>query len=250
METKTKARAIAFALLVALAPFLGAKEFIRDGAGILTQVQKDAMSAKLESISLTFPTDVFIVTAKTFSEYGYDTEDAAEKALNAIPFDDRRGCLLLFIAVKDRTYDLDAIGLGQEFFSYSARDRLEESFLDEFAAGDWNAGLLDFAECASTILMNHDEEAAAEKKKQIAIMSAIALVFSIILSFALYRKEMKKLDNVALASDADRYASGSLALSRSRDTYTHSTTRTIHHNNNSSSSGGGSRSHSHHSGHF
>ena len=80
-------------------------------------------------------------------------------------------------------------------------------------------------------------------------MFAIALIVSIIISFALYRKEMKKLDNVALAHDADRYASGSLALSRSRDTYTHSTTRTIHHNENSSS-GGGSRSHSHHSGHF
>ena len=249
METKTKARAIAFALLVALAPFLGAKEFIRDGAGILTQVQKDALSAKLESISLTFPTDVFIVTAKSFSEYGYDTEDAAEKALRVIPFDDRRGCLLLFIAVKDRTYDLDVIGHGQELFSHSACNRLEQSFLSDFSSDDWNTGLLDLTECASTILMNNDAEACVEKKKQIAIMFAIALIVSIIISFALYRKEMKKLDNVALAHDADRYASGSLALSRSRDTYTHSTTRTIHHNENSSS-GGGSRSHSHHSGHF
>lgn len=122
--------------------------YVTDTAGLLTQSQRDELNSLAEQVSQRYSCGVYVVTVDDYKNY--NPSSVAECAEGIYQYyqlgygADRDGVLLL-LSMADRDYDIAAYGdFGNYSFTDYGKERLADTFLDNFRSNDWYGGFRDF----------------------------------------------------------------------------------------------------------
>lgn len=257
---------IASIFLLASANAAAAKYLI-DEAGLLSANEAMQIENRLAVVSQSYETEIHIITVKDFGKYGYDIESAAEaiyRQLNLGYGEDAEGYLLL-LSMGDRSFDLYSHGPKMNTYFLGRGRSVENSFIPSFKHDAWFVGFDKFISTVEYTMDSTNLESGGsasrsgfdyanmtdEQKTYFAIIIAAILIISLIIALVLFSKEKRKLNNIALATEADRYESNKgVNFSSTYDRFTHKTVQVIHHQESNSHNSGGGGGGSHHSGHF
>jgi len=236
-----KKRILIFITLLFSMISIYAQNYLIDNAKLLSKEEAKTLEARLSSISTENNVGIYVMTINDFQKYSENIEKASEKIFLQSKFNEQG--LLFLISMSDRSYDLYANGTFNQVFNESKRTKLENAFLDDFADNRWFDGLQDFADKAESIILGKDVV------ENIIYSLIVSFVIALIIALILFFKEKGKLNNVAFATEANRYESEEgVSFDDKRDLFTHTTVRVIEHKNDSNSSSSSDSGHS--SGHF
>ena len=243
-------------------------EHFIDKAGLLSLNEAAQIENRLAEVSQSHEAGIYIITVKDFGKYGYSIESAAEaiyRQLNLGYGEDAEGYLML-LSMGDRSFDLYSHGPKMNTYFLGNGRSVENSFIPSFKNDAWFVGFDKFISKVEYTMESTNLESGGsasrsgfdyanltdEQTTYLLIIIAAILIISLIIALALFFKEKRKLNNIATATDADRYESSrGVDFSSRYDRFTHRTVQVIHHQeSNNSRSGGGGGGGSHHSGHF
>lgn len=257
---------IASIFLLASANAAHSEHFI-DKAGLLSLNEAAQIENRLAEVSQSHETGIYIVTVKDFGKYGYSIESAAEaiyRQQNLGYGEDAEGYLLL-LSMGDRSFDLYSHGPKMNTYFLGNGRSVENSFIPSFKNDAWFVGFDKFISQVEYTMDRTSLESGGsasrsgfdyanmtdEQKTYFAIIIAAILIISLIIALVLFSKEKRKLNNIAIATEADRYESNKgVNFSSTYDRFTHKTVQVIHHQESNSHNSGGGGGGSHHSGHF
>ena len=238
-----------------------------DKAGLLSLNEAAQIENRLAEVSQSHEAGIYIITVKDFGKYGYSIESAAEaiyRQLNLGYGEDAEGYLLL-LSMGDRSFDLYSHGSRMDTYFLGRGRSVENSFIPSFKHDAWFVGFDKFISTVEYTMDRTNLESGGsasrsgfdyanmtdEQKTYFAIIIAAILIISLIIALVLFSKEKRKLNNIALATEADRYESNKgVNFSSTYDRFTHKTVQVIHHQESNSHNSGGGGGGSHHSGHF
>ncbi|MBQ3010998.1 MAG: TPM domain-containing protein [Oscillospiraceae bacterium] len=207
---------------------------------------------------------IYIVTLYDFSEYHPDPFEAAQVIYRSMDFGvgENKNGIMLMLSLSERDYALICYGdIANSVFTDRMQIAIEEDFLDNFGANDWDGGLTDFVENSISALAGFDGEIGESYdgyyengvyyeptfgsrlvyvvSEYWYIIGAVSLIVALVVCLIL-KSGMK---TARKATHAGNYISeNGVKLSVRQDTFTHTTRQVIHHeSNNSGGSGGGGR---------
>ena len=228
-------------LPVALAAELS---YVTDEAGLLNQDQVSQLENMARKAANQYGVDVYIITLDDYRNYGsgdvFEVSYQLYHQYNLGNGADRNGILLL-LSMRYRDYSLFVYGPDAEYaFSDYALQKLEDCFLDDLGNDNWYRGLLDYVYTCSKYL----NSAAKGKpvRQNLLKYTPVVILISVMIGFLVCGTYKNQMKSVFKKVEADTYATKQgLALTGSRDLYTHTTTtRTkISKSSSSSRSGGG-----------
>ena len=251
-------------------------KFIYDGAGILTDREIERLDKKARAMSEAHGLGIYVLTVSDYTDWGWSIEDASEAIFYEynLGVGDERNCISLILSMEDRSYDLDAYGYGNTAFTDYGKQELAKVFLDDFKNNDWYAGFSDYiAECGKYLTAaeegspvdNYYAEDTDDKSFLQAILDSLlkalggAAPIGLIISGLKISSEKKKMNNIATATEANKYVSeDGVDFKVKNDIFKYTTTHTRIIQTDTTGRGGGhgggttisSSGHSHSSGHF
>lgn len=136
----------------------GSLGYVTDGAGFLTEEEKQTLAQTAEDVSARYQCGIYIVVLddlNNYPPYNGDIEACAEELYRSCNLgwgDDRDG-LMLIMSASNREYDLAAYGdFGNYAFTDYGKDYLSRSFLDDFRQDNWYGGFQDYLNTAASML--------------------------------------------------------------------------------------------------
>lgn len=234
-------------LLVAVlaVPACGASQYVFDEAGLLSDIEREALEAYAREIGEAYGCGVYMMTTEDYQGYGWDS-DVFDVTWNIyhdrrLGWGEAREGVFLLISMRYRDFATFFYGEKTEYaFNAYGQEQLEQYFLDNFGENDWYGGFHDYLSACEEFLQR---AAAGDPVRESPVPLAmlfvtIALGISGIVTFVFW----SKMRTAKLQSNASHYIRGGLQLTREKDRFTHQTrtVRVIPKSNGSS----GSRSHS------
>ena len=227
--------AAALVLLAVLCfPVLAAEpqlDHVTDAAGLLTDEQWQTLEGKAQLISKQYQCAVYIVTLDDFTNYvATDSVYEAAKAIYReydLGWGQEKSGVMLLLSMAERDYTLIAYGYGNTAFTDFGKDKLADTFLDDFAEDDWYAGFQDYLEKSESML----KSARAGKPLDVdsdPLVRIGGLLISIglgcLCAFLICCPLWVRMKSVSVKTEADTYIrEGSVAFTAREDHFTHTT---------------------------
>lgn len=212
----------------------GNRDRVVDLAGILTDNEHAALSARADELSAQVECGISVVTVDNWRSYGIASQtdnifDAGEALFDEYRLGWQGGedGIVLLLSMSDRKYVMNTLGFAKASIGEYAETRIEEAFLGDFGQNRWFSGFSDFMGTSAELLqMARDGEPFTPKSDPALRPMALAVSFGIAAVVALLvglflRKQMKSVFVGAEASDYITEGSCNIALREDR--YTHST---------------------------
>jgi len=207
-------------------------DFVTDGAGILTDQQRQELNSKAADITKKYECDVRIYIVKDMG-----TTDAYEYAKtvyrdNKFGYGSEQSGLLLMLSMKDRDYALIAYGFGNTAFTDHGKDVMLNNFIlpklkddkyyDAFLAYLNKAEeYLGMARAGTPFDLNTDPDVQARNKGALIAVNIIIPIVVALIVCLIFRSQMKTARRQRAA--ASYIPQGGFVLTNSNDTYLHST---------------------------
>ncbi len=122
--------------------------FVTDTAGILSAEDAAALEEQAKTVSEFYGCGVYIVVVDDYKNYVKGSiADFSEAIYNsyALGMGDERNGILLSLSMAERDYDLCAYGdFAHYAFTDYGKNKLSETFLDNFRSNDWLGGFNDY----------------------------------------------------------------------------------------------------------
>ena len=235
-------------LAVLCLPVLAAEprlDHVTDAAGLLTDEQWETLEDKAQLISKQYQCAVYIVTLDDFTNYA--ATDSVYEAAKAIyrEYDlgwgqDNSGVLLL-LSMAERDYSLITYGYGNTAFTDFGKDKLADTFLDDFAEDDWYAGFEDYLEKSESMLKSARAGRPLDADNDPLVRFGgllISVGLGCLCAFLICCPLWARMKSVSVKTEADAYIrAGSVAFTAREDHFTHTTQTRV---KIEKSSGGGS----------
>lgn len=220
---------------------------VTDTAGILSEDEDYQLESHAEEVSQRYDFGIYVVTIPDYNDFNsegvFETAYGLYHEYTLGVGEDRNGAMLL-LSMDNRKFATFFYGPKAEYtFDAYGQEKLEDYFLDEFHNDNWYAGLDGFVTGCEEFLAAAAAGEPVRKSHTTAVIIAIAA--SCVIAMIICLSLRGKMKSVRAAANADKYTSGELNLTQSRDEYTHTTeTRTKIESESSggessSSSGGG-----------
>lgn len=222
-----------------------------DFEGLLTSVELEVLTEKLERISEEYQCDVVVVTApytegRTATQFADDFYN-----YNKYGYNESRDGILLFVSLEERIWATSTCGKAMEIFNDSDLYDIEDRFVPLLSEGDYNGAFNLFADLCEKEISTH-----GKIHFEITYL-LISIVVGVIIAFIAVLIMKGQLKSVRYEPAAKNYLrSGSLVISERADTFLYSTVSKRARPKDTGSSGGGSHtsssgsSHGGHSGSF
>ena len=163
---------------------------VLDDAGLLTQSELDELDARAWEITHTYECAVYIVT--TDSTDGMDaipyTEYIQEKY--GMGYGSDQSCVILMLSMENRDYNLMARGYGNTAFTDYGKDKLADSFLDEFGNDDWYGGFKEYIEGCDQYLKAARDGEPIDKGRSPIVGLALGVAVPLLVAF-IYCSKLK-----------------------------------------------------------
>lgn len=225
--------------------------YVTDDAAILTTAERESLEKQAADISRRYDFGVYIITVDDYRAYtSGDVLDATMAIYtdSSLGHGEGREGLVLLLSMEDRDYGLVTHGeYGNYAFDREGREAMTDYFLDDFRQDDWYDGFSDYlswsAEYLETAQNGHPytdgylpeplPESIVSGEISVPLVLLAPPVIALVVLFVLNGK----MKSVAMAAQASAYVVGELALTDSRDQYTHTTQTRVRIENRSSGSG-------------
>lgn len=117
---------------------------VLDDAGLLLQSEIDELDAQAWEITHTYGCAVYIVTIDSLE--GMEAWELTEmiQAEHSMGYGSDQSCVILLISMEERDYNIMAHGYGNTAFTDYGKEKLADSFLDEFEDDDWYGGFVEY----------------------------------------------------------------------------------------------------------
>jgi len=207
-------------------------DFVTDSAGILTDQQRQELNSKAADISAKYECDVRIYVAKdmgTSGAYEYAKNVYRDNGFGYGP--DKSGVLFM-LSMKERDYSLIAFGFGNTAFTDHGKDVMldnfilpklkDDKFYDAFLAYLNKAEeFLGMARAGTPFDLNTDPAVQARSKAGLIVVNIIIPIVVALIVCLIFRSQMKTARRQRAA--ASYIPEGGFVLTKSNDTYLHST---------------------------
>ncbi len=239
-------------LALSLPALAEGQSLVVDGAGLLTDVEIESLSAAAASLSDEYGMDVAIVTTKSLGnkaalDYAADYFDDNGYGRGA-----RRDGVMLLLATADRDWAIQTSGRGIGAFTDYGQKVLSDDILRYFKRDDYAGGFRRFLSDAEIILRGYESGRPYDVNRPLrlqpplqrllAALPIAALISAAIAGVALFILS-RGMKTARPAYDADRYVrGGAISVSRSGDYFLYRTRTRVHRPRQSSSSSGGGSS--------
>lgn len=140
--------------------------YVLDNAGLLTDTQREALEQRAAALSEQHQCSLYVVTVQDHTSFNYDVYEAAKGIFRHYDLgwgDDRDGVLLL-LSMNERVYAFAGHGgKGETICGYESSWLIEDAFLDDLRAHDWNSAFEDFqTACDKQLTKLESGESVAE----------------------------------------------------------------------------------------
>ena len=237
-------------LLLVMAPAaLAAEPYVLDNAQLLSSAEKNKLEDRAIGISGQYDCDVRIVTVEEITK-GYSVQEFSKSFYNDLDFGSgaNRSCILLFLSIGERDFDLRAWGYANTAFTNHGKDVMldkhilpllkEDNYFAAFSAYlDKSEEFLSLARAGKPFDVGSESNFWTNLLTKLGITILIPLFIAQLIC-SLLKSQMK---TAVSAKAADQYIPpGGFTLTRQDDIFLYRTeTRTKIQSNNSSRSGGG-----------
>ena len=215
-----------------------------DVAGLLTESEGEALTAKLDEISERHNFDVVVVTVNTTN--GEDPEQYACDVYDYYNYGygQNHDGVILLINMGERDWVITSTGYGRQAINSDAREYISGAFLGDLSAGNYRSAFNTFADCCDEVVAQAESGKVFKQPFNYAQALMIALVISVIIALLAVSSMKRKLKSVEFRSAAADYVrSGSLRITRANERYLyHNIVRTPKPQSNPSHGGGSSHS--------
>ncbi len=253
-------------------------DFVTDGTGVLTDIEKQELRDRAADISARYDFGVYVVVVDDHRSYvNGGIEDFAEEVFHSygLGYGDDENGVILAMSMNERDYDIYAHGdFGNYAFTDYGKEQLADSFLDNFRRNDWAGGFRDFIETSADMLQKAkdgnpvdiwipDPDPVETGPSFDGFKAAISLAMGALFGGGAVGGMKRSMKTAGKQTQAENYTRGGVNLRGEHDPFIHRTvtsTRIRQENNSSSNrpSGGhyggttisGSHGGSHHSGKF
>ena len=218
-------------VVMALPAFAAAEDvpfstMVVDDAGLLTPSELDELDNRAWEITHTYECAVYIVT--TDSTDGMDaapyTEYLQEKY--EMGYGSDQSCVILMLSMEGRDYNIMARGYGNTAFTDYGKDKLADSFLDEFAEDDWYGGFKEYLEGCDLYLKAARDGEPIDKGRSPIIGIALGVAVPLLVAFIYCSSLKSKMKSAHIQRAAKVYIGNQgLVLTKNSDKFLH-TTRT------------------------
>ena len=227
--------------------------FVTDEAGLLSEEQRAELESRLAHMSADAECGIYVVIVNDFKAYSHDVELFGESIFTDyhMGWGEEQSGQVLVLSMAERDYALVAHGKGNFVFTDYGKEVLSERFLDNFRGDDWYGGFTDYAECSEYMLSQYmagtpvdtnNKLAEGSYSKPVPIGNILIVVIApLVVAFVVCEGFKRQMKTARKKTDANDFVdSRGLALSISRDIYTHSTEhRQVIQSSSSGSRGGG-----------
>ncbi len=222
---------LALTVPAAAAETMELRDYVTDGAGLLTDREHAALEDTAAALSERYGCGVYIVTVQDYTEYtDGDVRECAEALYtdNDLGLGASRNGEMLLLSMAERDYALIAFGpFGNAAFTDYGKDCLSGKFLKDFAEDNWNGGFETYLKTSGKML----ELAAKGKPLDVGsrVISPrvvlIALVLGLLAGWGVTAAAARRSESVREAGRADEYvAPRGVAFTRRNDVFLHTST--------------------------
>lgn len=131
-------------------------DFVTDGAGVLTDSEKQELRDRAAQISERFGFGVYIVVVDNYKSYiNGNIENFAEEVFHSygLGYGEKEDGVILAMSMAERDYDIYAHGdFGNYAFTDYGKKQLAAAFLDNFRRNDWAGGFRDYLDTCGDML--------------------------------------------------------------------------------------------------
>lgn len=234
-------------LLSSAAYAQGETGHVADGAGLLSQSEREKLEKAAEDISAKYRCGIYIVTVEDYRAYtGGDVTACAEAIYKSedLGYGPERDGVLLLLSMEDRDYSLIAYGaFGNAAFTDYGKERLSDEFLDDFSEDEWFSGFEDYLDVSARFMAAAREGSPVDRgsrgemglgtKLLIIVLAPCLIALGVCLVFRMQMKTARE------KSAAHEYVTpGSENLRIREDIFTHRTQQRVRIPKQNSSGGG------------
>lgn len=264
MKKKMMTLLMTLCLLVILAvpAYAADNAYVFETTGALLDGEEiDRLEQQCVEAAANYGCGIYIVTLYDFSEYHPDPFEAAQVIYRGMDFGvgENKNGIMLMLSLSERDYALICYGdIANSVFTDRMQIAIEDDFLDDFSADDWEGGLTDFVENSVEALAGFDGEIGESYEgyyedgvyyeptfgsRLLYVVSEFGIVIaaiSLVIALAVCLLMKAGMKTARKAERAEGYIpKGGLDLSVRQDLFTHTTRQVIHHESNQNSGGGG-----------
>ncbi|MBR2215668.1 MAG: TPM domain-containing protein [Selenomonadaceae bacterium] len=232
------------------APVIALGASVTDEAGLLSEGEKNSLTAAIQKVEKAHGVRIGIYTTKVLPQ-GYSPEKLANKLVDDYYSDAANGGMVLILAMKERDWHLSTNNpMRQRITDDAGFPYLRDSFLSQLSDGKYAGAFTTLVQKSDEMLTYYEKEGKPyDPASEFNILAAVAAVIIAALGGFMVRASMiASMSNVQAATEADTYLKrDSVNIKRSHDTYLFTNvTRTAKSKKSSDSSsgdGGGGGSH-------
>jgi len=177
-----------------------------DDADLLTELEAERLSERLDAINQKYDVDIYIVTADTIGTQS--TRRYAEQ------FGDN--AVVLLVVMDQRDYSITSTGKARDAFTNAAIEDVLDVITDDMSQKDFAGAFEGFIKECDTLLGASEESFASKLAKNIGVSLVIGLVVALIVT-GIMASKLKSVRSKAGASDYVK--AGSLNVTVSRDMF-------------------------------
>ena len=252
MKIRTKRILLSFlSLLLLLMPIAVKAEstddmyYVKDEANLMSEEEQEELETKLSTISDYWGEDVVVLTVnslegKTAEAYADDYYDYNGYGKDGI---------LLLVSMEDRDYGISTCGYATEAFTDAGINYIENKFLDDLSAGNYEKAFSTYAKQCDKFLTQAKEGAAYDSSNMpheplSSMWILISFVAGLVIALIIVACMIAKLKSVHMQAAAGNYVKdGSVDISEMRDLYLYSNITKRARPKNDNNNGGGSSTH-------
>ena len=250
-------------------------DFVTDGTGVLTDIEKQELRDRAADISARYDFGVYVVVVDDHRSYvNGGIEDFAEEVFHSygLGYGNDENGVILAMSMNERDYDIYAHGdFGNYAFTDYGKDQLADSFLDNFRRNDWAGGFRDYIETCGDMLQKAKDgnpvdiwipDPVEQGPGFDGLKAAISLAIGALFGGGAVGGMKRSMKTAVKQTRAENYVRGGVNLRTERDAFVNRTVTRTRIRQESSSSGrpggghfggttiSGSHGGSHHSGKF
>ena len=219
--------------------------YVVDDAGLLTDSEENSLNETLKEISNRQNCQVVVVTTNSLD--GKSAEAYADDYYDYNGYG--KDGILLLVSMEDRDYGISTCGYATEAFTDAGINYIENKFLDDLSAGNYEKAFSTYAKQCDKFLTQAKEGKAYDSSNMpheplSSMWILISFVAGLVIALIIVACMISKLKSVHMQVAAGNYVKdGSVDISEMRDLYLYSNITKRARPKNDSNNGGGSSTH-------
>jgi len=197
-----------------------------DVPGVLTAEEANELNDRAWGLTQQYECAVYIVINDNLNGMqAWEFNEAIHREYK-MGYGADKSCIILLLSMDEREYDIMAHGYGNTAFTDYGKEKLADSFLDEFGDDDWYDGFEEYLEGCDEFLKAAREGNPVDKGRSPILGILLGVAFPLLVAF-IYCSRLKSQMKTAVMQRAAKVYIGKegLTLTQKNDRFLH-TTRT------------------------